>query len=108
MLLVDASRHDWLEGRGPLLTLVGFADDAPGKVPAAHFQREHEDAAGYLRLFRNQVERHGIPLSIYRDQHGTLQRNDKNWSIEEQLAGRQFPTQVGRALEELGIDLCGQ
>jgi hypothetical protein len=55
-------------------------------------------------LFRNQVERHGIPLSIYRDQHGTLQRNDKNWSLEEQLAGRQFPTQVGRALEELGIE----
>ena len=104
MLLVDASRHDWLEGRGPRLTLIGLADDAISKIPTAHFQLEHEDAAGYLRQFWNQVTQIGIPLSIYRDQHGSLQRNDKNWSIEEQLAGRQFPTQVGRALEEMGIE----
>jgi hypothetical protein len=25
---VDGSRHDWLEGRGPWLTLVGAIDDA--------------------------------------------------------------------------------
>lgn len=105
MLLVDGSRHDWLQERGPRLTLLGLADDATGKVPAAHFQLEHEDAAGYLRLFRTLVTEIGIPLSIYRDQHGAMQRNDKHWSIEEQLAGRQFPTQVGRALEELGIEV---
>lgn len=105
MLLVDGSRHDWLESRGPRLTLLGFADDATGKVPCAHFQPQHEDAAGYLRLLRTQVTETGIPLSIYRDQHGTMQRNDKHWSLEEELAGRQFPTQVGRALEELGIEV---
>ncbi len=103
MLLVDASRHDWLKDRGPRLTLMGLADDATGKAPTAQFQIEYEDAAGYLRLFRVQMERIGIPLAIYRDQHGSMQRNDKHWSIEEQLAGRQFPTQVRRALEELGI-----
>src|SRR6478672_4034001 len=27
MALTDASRHDWLEGRGPALTLIGFQDD---------------------------------------------------------------------------------
>ena len=104
LLQLDASRHDWLEGRGPCLTLFGFADDATNKVPVAHFQREHEDSAGYLRLFRSLVVASGVPLAIYRDQHSTLQRNDKNWSVAEQLAGRQFPTQVGRALEELGIE----
>jgi len=104
LLQLDASRHDWLEGRGPCLTLFGFADDATNKVPVARFQLEHEDSAGYLRLFRNLVETTGVPLAIYRDQHGTLQRNDKNWSVAEQLAGRQFPTQVGRALEEMGIE----
>jgi transposase len=105
MLLVDGSRHDWLEGRGPQLTLLGFTDDATSKVPSAHFQLEHEDAAGYMRLFRKQVTGCGIPLTIYRDQHGTMQRNDKHWSLEEELAGRQFPTQVGRMLEELGIEV---
>ena len=104
LLQVDGSRHAWLEDRGPALTLFGLVDDATNKVPAAHFQLEHEDSAGYLRLFRRQAETHGLPWAIYRDQHGTLQHNDSNWSIEEQLAGRQMPTQVGRALEELGIE----
>jgi hypothetical protein len=41
---------------------------------------------------------------LYRDQHGTFQRNDKHWTLEEQLAGRQAPTQLGRVLEELGVE----
>jgi transposase len=105
LLQIDGSRHNWLEGRGPQLTLLGAVDDATNTVCAAHFQSEPEDSAGYLRLFRDQVEHRGIPWAIYRDQHGTLQRNDAHWSLAEELAGRQFPTQVGRALEELGIEV---
>ncbi len=105
LIQVDGSRHDWLEGRGQHLTLLGAVDDATNKVCSAHFQSEHEDSAGYLRMFRNLIESTGIPLALYRDQHGTLQRNDKNWTLEEELAGKQFPTQVGRALEELGIEV---
>jgi transposase len=104
MVLTDASRHDWLEGRGPELTMIGWMDDATGKVYSARFQLEHEDSAGYLRTLRHLVETRGIPWSVYRDQHGTFQRNDDHWSVAEQLAGRQMPTQVGRALEELGIE----
>jgi len=104
LLQVDASRHAWLEQRGPYLTLLGFVDDATGKVAAAQFQAEPEDSAGYLRLIRALVQQHGVPLAIYRDRHSTLQRNDGHWSREEQLQGRQLPTQVGRALEELGVE----
>ena len=68
------------------------------------FQLEHEDTLGYLRQLRSMVERWGVPLSVYRDQHGTFQRNDKHWTVEEELAGRQTPTQLGRVLEELGIE----
>lgn len=103
MVLTDASREDWLEGRGPALTLIGYQDDATGQVLACAFQLEHEDTLGYLRQLRVLVERQGVPLSLYRDQHGTFQRNDKHWTIEEQMAGRQTPTQLGRVLEELGI-----
>jgi hypothetical protein len=39
------------------------------------------------------------------DRHGTLRRNDSNWSLEEQLAGRRNPTQVKRALDDLGIQV---
>src|ERR1022692_1934757 len=49
------------------------------------------------------LEQVGVPLSIYRDQHGIFQRNDDHWSVAEKLQGEQFPTQAGRALQELGI-----
>jgi transposase len=104
MVLTDASREDWLEGRGPALTLIGYQDDATGQVLACGFQLEHEDTVGYLRQLRALVEQQGVPLSLYRDQHGTFQRNDRHWTIEEQLAGKQTPTQLGRVLEELGIE----
>ncbi len=104
MVLGDASREGWLEGRGPVLTLVGFQDDATRRVLAARFQLEPEDTVGYLRQLRRMVEQHGVPLSLYRDRQGTFPRNDKNWTLEEELAGRQGQTQLGRVLEELGIE----
>ncbi len=45
LLQVDGSRHDWLEGRGPVLTLVGGIDVATSLVTGGTF-REQEDAAG--------------------------------------------------------------
>lgn len=105
LLLIDGSWHAWLEQRGPWLTLLGMIDDATGKVAAAHFQAERENTAGYLGLLRSVVEGPGIPLALYRDQHSSLQRNDDHWTLEEQLAGRQLPTQVGRALEQLGVEV---
>ena len=38
LLQTDGSRHDWLEGRGPYLTIIGAVDDATGKVPYALFR----------------------------------------------------------------------
>src|SRR5882762_2728390 len=104
MALADASRHDWLEGRGPELTLIGFQDDATAQILAAHFQLEAENTLGYLRTLRTLIATHGIPLSLYRDRHSIFQRNDSHWTLAEQLAGKQAPTQLGRALDELGIE----
>jgi transposase len=103
MVLTDASRHDWLEGRGPELTLIGFQDDATSQILSAHFQLEAENTLGYLRALHAMVTSHGVPLSLYRDRHGIFQRNDAHWTLAEQLAGQQCPTHLGRALEELGI-----
>ena len=64
LLQVDGSRHDWLEGRGPYLTLIGAIDDATGKVPYAVF-REQEDAQGYFLLLSHIVTKEGIPLALY-------------------------------------------
>jgi hypothetical protein len=102
MLQVDASPHDWLEGRGPQLTLLGFQDDATGKVVGAEFFPT-ETARGYFRIFRGVLRRYGVPLSLYGDCSGVFVRNDDHWTVEEELAGRQQPTQFGRALEQLGV-----
>ena len=85
MVLTDASRHDWLEGRGPQLTLVGFQDDATSQILAARFQLEPENTVGYLRALHATITTHGIPLSLYRDRHNIFQRNDVHWTLAEQL-----------------------
>lgn len=105
LLQVDGSNHAWLEGRGPRLVLVGAVDDATGELVAAVF-REHEDAQGYLLVLREVLQTRGLPLAWYSDRHSIFSRNDKvPWTLAEQLAGRREPTQVGRALDTLGIQL---
>lgn len=105
LLQIDASRHDWLEGRGPYLSLVGAIDDATGVVPWACF-RMQEDAEGYFDVLRQTVQRHGVPLALYSDRHGIFFRTaSRTRSLEEQFDGRRQPTQFGRLLEELGIQL---
>lgn len=105
MILWDGSRHDWLEGRGPILCLIGAIDDATGELlPGAHFV-EQEGTVGYLRVLREIVTTKGVPLAAYMDRHSSLKRNDKNWTKREQLAGQQDPTQVKRALDDLGVQV---
>jgi transposase len=102
LVQLDGSPHDWLEGRGPELTALGMQDDATGKILAAEFFPS-ETTFGYLCLLRQLLRRHGLPLAFYGDRGGVFVRNDDNWTLEEQLAGRRQPTQFGRALEQLGI-----
>src|SRR6478735_4701805 len=101
MILWDGSDHDWLEGRGPRLCLMGAIDDATGEMlPGAHFT-EQESTVGYLRVLRDILREKGIPHTVYGDRHSSLRRNDKHWTLEEELAGKQEPTQAGRVLSNL-------
>ena len=87
LLQADGSRHDWLEGRGPWLTLVGAIDDATGTVPWAVF-RDQEDAHGYLLLLREIVRTKGIPWALYVDRHGIFKKSTHApLRLEEELAG---------------------
>jgi len=103
MVLWDGSPHQWLGPDQPPCCLMAAIDDATGKLLVARFF-PFEGSSGYLWLLRELVKRYGIPLVMYHDRHGALHRNDSHWSLEEQLAGRQEPTQVGLALEALGIE----
>jgi len=103
MLQIDGSPHDWLEGRGPRLCLVGGIDDATSKVAAAFFE-EQETSAAYFRLFLEIGRTEGLPLSAYADRHSIF-FTEREPTIEEELSGQQPKTQVGRALAELGVTL---
>ena len=100
--LLDGSPADWLEARGPRLTLHGALDDATGAVLALHF-RPTEDLHGYATLFAQVFATHGLPVACYGDGTAILVRTDAHWSLDEELRGTQDPTHLGRVLAELGI-----
>ena len=102
LLQVDASPHDWLEARGPWLTLVGSIDDATGHV-WAHFE-EAETTWAYLDLMEEIFRTQGIPLSLYADRHSIF-HTTREPTIIEQLKDIVPLTQFGRAMEELGISV---
>ena len=96
LVQVDGSRHDWLEGRGPEITLVGAIDDATGIVVAATF-RPAEDRVGYLTVLREMARDHGLPAGIYRDGSSVFAPSRPGGQVRDEA------TQVARALAELGI-----
>jgi transposase len=103
LLQVDGSPHDWLEGRGPRLTLVGAIDDATGLVTGATF-RDQEDTAGYLEVLVQTAQRHGLPMALYSDRAGIFWKGRTTIpTLAEQFAGRGSTTQLGRALEAAAI-----
>lgn len=103
LLQTDGSRHDWLEGRGPSLTLIGMIDDSNGKFTGATF-REEEDAAGYFIVTEQLCLAQGIPQAIYADRH-TIFQSPSQPTVEQELSGDLPHTQFGRLLDELGIQL---
>ena len=102
MLQVDASQHDWLQGRGAKMSLLGAIDDATSQVVYLHF-RPTEDQAGYLRMLREVVREYGVPASIYHDKH-TILRSPKQATLHDELANRSPMSQVQRVMHELGIE----
>lgn len=103
LLQLDGSEHDWLEGRGPWLTLLLAVDDATGTVPYALF-REQEDAYGYFLLIGGVIECCGIPLAIYSDAHAVFQQpRRRRGTTEAPQEGKEGLTQFGRAMQELGV-----
>jgi transposase len=101
MVQWDTSEHDWLEGRGEKLYLIAMIDDATSRL-LAHFVR-HDSTEENLRMLGRYVQKWGRPLAFYTDQAGLFQVN-RAANREEELQGEPARTQIGRALEELGIE----
>jgi hypothetical protein len=102
LVQVDGSSFAWLEGHGPPMTLLGAIDDATGQVLALHF-RPTEDLHGYATLFHQLFTTHGLPLALYGDRLNVFVRNDRHWTLAEELQGTRHPTHLGRILQELGV-----
>ncbi len=102
LLQLDGSPFAWFGPAEPVCSLLGAIDDATGAVLAATF-RAQEDAAGYLELLRTLGRTVGLPAAVYTDSHAIFVRNDAHWTLAEELQGYQDPTQVGRALQGLGV-----
>lgn len=103
LLLWDGSPHRWFGEKLGEWSLMAVIDDATGKLVCGVFALQ-EDAQSYLICLRQLLLEKGIPWAIYMDRHGIFHRNDDHWSLQEQLAGHQTPTQVTQALLALGIE----
>ena len=98
MLHQDGSRHQWL-GVGPALDLIVTMDDATSEILSA-FLIEEEGTASSFRGLREVFDKHGLPLSFYTDR-------GSHYFYTPEAGGkvdRTNLTQVGRALEHLGIE----
>lgn len=102
MVLIDGSPFRWLGESQPMATLIGAVDDATGQILALTL-RPTEDLHGYTLLLRDLITAHGVPWTLYGDRAAILVRNDRRWTIEEELEGRQRPSHFGLMLEDLGI-----
>jgi len=103
LLQTDGSHHDWLEGRGPWLTLIGMIDDANNEITSATF-REEEDAAGYFLVLKQVCLSKGLPQALYADRH-TIFQSPSQPTVEQELSGELPRSQFGRLVDELGIQL---
>jgi transposase len=103
MVQYDTSDHDWLEGRGPRLYLIGGVDDATSKVAGAAFVLK-DGVRENMEVFKGIVQKRGIPLSVYVDRDSNF-KTTRYQEIEYQLKGEYPYTQFTRALRELGIKM---
>ena len=100
----DTSEHDWLEGRGERLYLIAMIDDATSRL-FARFVR-HDSTEENMRLLWSYLEKFGRPMKFYTDKAALFQTAEKRWRDEpgvDKDPVEMPPTQIGRALQELGI-----
>jgi biotin operon repressor len=100
----DTSIHDWLEGRGEEILLINMIDDATSRWFARFVTSD--STVENMNLLERYVKKHGRPLAYYTDRAALFQTAVKT-KRDASRAGKDRaelpPTQIGRALQELGI-----
>jgi transposase len=100
----DTSEHNWLEGRGEKLYLIAMIDDATSRLFARFVRRDTTEEN--MKLLWSYLEKFGRPLAFYTDKASIFRTAEKHKRDEpgvEKDPVEMPPTQIGRALQELGI-----
>ena len=93
MVQMDGSHHDWFEGRAGRCVLMVMIDDATNRTYARFYRAETTEAA--FDVFGRWTKHNGVPRSVYVDRHGIYRDEDNP----------EKPTQFGRAMKELNVEL---
>jgi len=98
MLHQDGSRHEWVAGEE--WDLIVTMDDADNTIYSIFFVAEEGTMSSFMAL-RQVIERHGLFGALYAD------RGSHYWLTAEAggKVDKEHPTQVHRALIQLGIEL---
>ena len=100
MLHVDGSRHRWIPGLDQYQDLIVIFDDATSEVYDTKFVEE-ESTETVMGALKRVVESRGLFCSLYSDRGSHMAWTPKAGAVVD----RQRPTQIARALKQLGIDL---
>ncbi len=102
MAQMDGSHHKWFGEGASECVLMGYIDDATGRVFGSFY--EYEGVMPAMDSFRRYIRKYGIPQSVYLDKHSTY-KSTKKPSLEDELNNIKALSQFERALKELGVDV---
>jgi len=100
MLHVDGSRHRWIPGLDQQQDLIVIFDDATSEVYDVRLVEE-ESTVTVMSALKRVVETKGVFCSLYSDRGSHMAWTPK----AGEAVDRQHPTQIARALQQLGIEL---
>jgi hypothetical protein len=101
LLHLEGSRHQWLAlAPETWFSLIAVVDDATKQLLYAELHDSGESVAVIMTALRTVLETYGVPMALYTDR--------AHWAVHTPTSGsapdRRRPTQVGRALAQLGIE----
>jgi hypothetical protein len=99
----DTSIHAWLEGRGEEMVLINMIDDATSRWLARFVSSD--STVENMNVLERYLKQRGRPLAFYTDKAAIFQTAEKikRWESAAKDRTELPPTQIGRALRELGI-----
>ena len=103
MVQMDGSHHDWLEGRGPRLVLMGYIDDATNRIYGRFY--EYEGTIPAMDSFKRYCLKYGIPQSVYLDCHSTYKASKRDTWYHDNYGYGTGLSEFERALKELKVEV---